>query len=126
MWDIPKDPANDGRFSDEDLKAFIDAVARAVVRRGLSVPAVMALELSKPVAFLGYSSMVAFSPMLDMVFDPQKVDKMACILADRERIETLLVAIETLEKADPSALGPTAADLPEFKGPDKEGESRGH
>lgn len=126
MWDIPKNPANEGRFSDEELTAFVMTVARAIVRRRLSVPAVMALELSKPVAFLSYSSMVAFSPLLDLVFDPLKVDKMTCVLADRDRIEQLLVAIETLEKDGAAACGPAGDDLPDFKAPDKEGESRGH
>lgn len=110
MWDIPKDPANDGRFTEEEIKAFLQDLARAVVRRRMTVPAVMALEMSKPVTFLGYSSMVAFGPILEMLFDPQKVEKLTCILADRSRIEELLTAIETLEK----------------EGPDKEGDSGGH
>jgi hypothetical protein len=115
MWDIPKETGPDGQFSEEELQAFTDTIAFEIVRRRMSVPAVMSLEMAKPVAFIGYSSMVAFGPILDLIFDPTKVEKMTCILGDRNRIEKLLVAIETLETQ-----GPTQ------EGPHKEGESRGH
>jgi len=130
MWDIPKDPANDGRFSDEELDAFIETVAGGVVRRRMSVPAVIALELAKPVSFLGYSSMLAFGPILEMMFDPQKIEKPTCILADRERIESLLKAIEKLENDgsgnDEPGKEMPGKEVPGKEGPDKEGESGGH
>lgn len=130
MWDIPKNQTQEGRFTEEELTAFTQSIARTVVRYRMSVPAIMALELSKPVAFLGYSSMVAFSPMLDMMFDPLKVDKLTCILSDRDRIEQLIVAIETLEcelqNKGRSSLPSYSGNAHEFKLPDKDGENREH
>lgn len=109
MWTIPKGSDNNSRFTDEELDEFIDKLADAVHRRGMSVPAVMALEMAKPLSFIGYSSLVVFAPMLELIFDPVKMEKMQAVAGDRDRIEKLIVAIENLEK--------TSKDI-------KEGESR--
>ncbi|MDN5279803.1 MAG: hypothetical protein PWR01_3768 [Clostridiales bacterium] len=98
MWTIPKGPEKDLRFTSEELDEFIDKVATAVARRGMSVPAIMALEMSKPLSFIGYSSLVIFGPILELVIDPVKMEKLQAVVADRERIEQLIVAIENLEK----------------------------
>ncbi|GAB4283525.1 MAG: hypothetical protein Kow0029_29730 [Candidatus Rifleibacteriota bacterium] len=98
MWTIPKGPANESRFTDEELDEFSKKVAVAVVKRGMSVPVVMALEMAKPLSFVGYSSLVIFGPILEMVIDPVRMEKLQAIAADRERIEKLMVQIEELEK----------------------------
>ena len=58
----------------------------------------MSLELVKPLSFLGHSSLVIFGPILEMIFDPAKMEKFQALLADRNRIESLIVSIEKLEK----------------------------
>lgn len=98
MWTIPKGSDNNSHFSDEELNEFISKMADAVHRRGMSVPAVMALEMAKPLSFIGYSSLVVFAPMLELIIDPVKMEKLQAVAGDRERIEQLIVAIEDLEK----------------------------
>lgn len=98
MWTIPKGPENDSRFTDEELDEFTAKVADAVYRRRMSVPVIMALEMAKPLSFIGYSSLVIFGPILEMVIDPVKMEKLQMVVADRERIEKLIVSIEDLEK----------------------------
>ncbi len=98
MWTIPKEETEPGKFSEEEINAFIGECARGIVKRHLSVPAIMTLEMAKPVSFLGYSSLVAFGPLLDIIVDPQKVEKLTCVMGDRKKIEALLVAIEEYEK----------------------------
>lgn len=109
MWTIPDKPKNDSRFSDQELDEFIKTLAELVVNRGMSVPAIMALEMAKPLSFVGYSSLVIFGPLLEFIVDPVKMEKLQEVIADREKIEALMVSIETLEK---------------FKKDSKEGESR--
>lgn len=98
MWTIPKDPIQCDKFSEDEIKDFIKVIAQEVVRRGMSVPAVMALELGKPLSFIGYSSLIVFGPILEVMIDPAKVEKLTCVFGDRLRIEELMVAIETFEK----------------------------
>ena len=97
MWTIPKGNEN-CRFTDEELNEFIGKMADAVHRRGMCVPAVMALEMSKPLSFIGYSSLVVFAPMLELIIDPVKMEKLQAVAGDRDKIEKLIVAIENLEK----------------------------
>ncbi len=85
-------------YSHEELTAFIQSLAREIVSRGMSVPAVFALELMKPLSFIGASSLTFMGPILETLIDPQKIEKMSCVLEDRNRVESLLVAIETLEQ----------------------------
>ncbi len=98
MWTIPKKVEKDCKFSDQELEEFINKLAELVVRRGMSVPVIMSLEMVKPISFIGYSSLVVFGPILEMMVDSVKMEKLQAISADRNRIEQLMVAIETLEK----------------------------
>ena len=43
--------------------------------------------------------MVLFGPILEMIFDPVKMEKLQAMMADRNRIESLIVSIEDLEKS---------------------------
>lgn len=108
MWTIPKETAEE-KFSAAELDEFSATLARAVYARRLSVPVIMTLEMVKPLSFIGYSSLVVFAPILEMIFDPVKMEKFQALLADRSRIERLIVNIEELEKSNKE---------------DKEGESR--
>ncbi len=98
MWTIPQDPEQ-SKFSAEELDEFVRAVAEAVHSRRMSVPVIMALEMAKPLAFVGYSSLVIFGPILEMIFDPGKMEKLQAVIADRRRIEQLIANIEDLEKS---------------------------
>lgn len=99
MWTVSKEPA-ESKFSDEELDEFTEKIAQAIAVRSMSVPVIMALEMAKPLSFLGYSSMVIFGPILEMVFDPGKTEKLQALIVDRGRIEKLIVAIEDLEKTN--------------------------
>lgn len=105
MWTIPKGHSPEETFSEAELDAFIDTVAVGIVRRGLTVPAIMALEVSKPLAFLGYSAMVAFSPVLSAVVAPDKIALMTGLCQDRARLETLIRAIESQAKTSQETKG---------------------
>lgn len=99
MWTIPKGPDIEQKFSATELDEFSAAIAAAVHARRMSVPVIMALEMVKPLSFLGYSSMIIFGPILEMIFDPGKMEKFQALIADRNSIEGLMVKIEDLEKA---------------------------
>ncbi|PKL42276.1 MAG: hypothetical protein CVV42_20890 [Candidatus Riflebacteria bacterium HGW-Riflebacteria-2] len=99
MWTIPKEPDNQQKFSAAELEEFSASIASAVHARGMSVPVIMALEMVKPLSFIGYSSLVIFGPILEMIIDPVKMEKFQALLADRNCIERLMVSIEELEKS---------------------------
>lgn len=101
MWTIPKGRSFEETFSDEQMSAFIETTATALVRRRLTVPAIMALEMAKPLSFLGYSAMAAFAPVLNAVVPPHQIALMTGLCQDRTRIERLIRAIETKAQTSP-------------------------
>ena len=98
MWTIPKDPEQ-SKFSTEELDEVVRAVSEAVTSSGRSDQVITAPEMAKPLAFVGYSSLVIFGPILEMIFDPGKMEKLQAVIADRRRIEQLIANIEDLEKS---------------------------
>lgn len=99
MWTIPKGPQKVDAFSDQELDEFVNELAAKVVKKGMSVPVVMTLEMIKPLSLVSYSAMLALGPLLDLVVDPTKTDKLACVMGDRDRIEALMTAIESCESS---------------------------
>ena len=99
MWTIPKDPEQ-SKFSPEELDEFVKVLAEAVHSRRMSVPVIMALEMAKPLSFVSYSSLVIFGPILEMIFDPVKMEKLQAVVSDRNRIEQLITSLENLEKSN--------------------------
>jgi len=77
---------------------LIRKLANFVVRRNMSVPAVMFLESVRPLNFVGSQSMVFFKPILSRFFPRDEYDNLAIILEKREVIDLLIREIE--QKAD--------------------------
>ncbi len=80
-----------------DLDQFISDLAKLVVDRHLTAPAIMILESSKPLTFAGSQAIIFFQPLLSMLSIFRDHDKFQQILEDRNRLEQLIVAIENYE-----------------------------
>ncbi len=77
---------------------LIRKLADFVVRRNMSVPAVMFLESVRPLNFVGSQAMVFFKPILSRFFSRDEYDKMATVLEKRVVVDMLIKEIE--QKAD--------------------------
>ncbi|MFN7019340.1 MAG: hypothetical protein ACK4RG_08740 [Fimbriimonadales bacterium] len=86
-------------LSEAQKQELIDALAHQVVKRGLSSPAILFLELHKPLAFIGSQAAIVFSPFLAPFFGFDKVDLYTQLLSERENWERLIERIEELEEA---------------------------
>jgi hypothetical protein len=82
----------------EERDKLIDELARKIVGRRLETPAIMFLEMHKPVAFLASQSMIAVSPFLVPLFGPEGVRKYAQLFGTRENVELLIRRIEDLSE----------------------------
>ncbi len=85
-------------LSKEDLK-LIDDIARAIVRRKLTVPAIVFLESVKPLTFLGTQVMVFLDPFIGAFFAPEKYRRFYNLMEDRKNVELLISRIEHEEDA---------------------------
>lgn len=90
--------SNEGRdiFPDEEL-AIIEKVARKVVDRGMTVPAIIFLESVKPLNFIGSQALVFFEPIVQTVFNFRDYDTFRSALEKRPSIELLIQKIEAYD-----------------------------
>ena len=82
--------------------AIIESFARRVVDRGMEIPAVMMLEVSKPVSFLVSQVALLAGPVLYPFFGMDKVDRFAGFMNSRQNVEMLIKRIEELAEGKES------------------------
>jgi|UniRef100_A0A7C6EKG8 hypothetical protein len=83
----------------EERKTFlINKIAQKVVDLRLSPVAIVFLESSKPLTFLGNQLMIFMQPFYRAFFSYQEYEEIATMLEDRNNIEKLICAIENLEE----------------------------
>ncbi len=82
-----------------EKRETLDRLAEKVIERRLAAPAILFLESSKPLSFLGNQTMVFFQPIVQTIFNFKTYDDIMDLLEDRENIEYLLKKIEELEAA---------------------------
>ncbi|MFQ5685438.1 MAG: hypothetical protein ACE5GV_02135 [Candidatus Scalindua sp.] len=86
--------ATEGVKLEDSDTALIRKLADFVVKRDMSVPAVMFLESVRPLNFVGSQSMVFFKPILSRFFSRDEYDRIANILEKREVVDLLINEIE--------------------------------
>lgn len=82
------------KLEDRDAMALISKLADFVVKRNMSVPAIMFLESVRPLNYVGSQTMVFFKPILSRFFTRDEYDKLATILENREVIDLLIKEID--------------------------------
>ncbi len=83
-----------------EKRETLDRLAEKVIERRLAAPAILFLESSKPLSFLGNQAMVFFQPIVQTIFNFKTYDDIMDLLEDRDNIEYLLKKIEELEAAE--------------------------
>ena len=80
---------------ESEQHAMLEKAAAWIVRRGLTTPAILFLEIGKPLNFLGSQLLIGFSPFIQAVFKGDEYHKFALILERDENVELLIELIET-------------------------------
>lgn len=86
-------------LSEEQKAQLIEDLAQAIVKRGLTAPAIFMLTLHRPLAFLGSQAAIVFSPFLAPFFGFEKVDLYSQLMSERENWDRLIERLEDLEEA---------------------------
>ena len=74
--------------------------ANKIVNRGLSVPAILFLDMSKYLSFVSSQLMVFFGPILTTFIRSDGYYQLADLLQERDNIEFLLTEIERIESEE--------------------------
>ncbi len=85
-------------FVEERLQQLTERIARRINRHGLTLPAIMLLEMHKPLAGVGGALIQLVAPGVDWIFGEQNTEDLAALLGDRARVEKLIARIEELDK----------------------------
>ena len=75
-------------------QAVFDRLARWIVERRLETPALLFLESSRPLSFVGSQAMHFFHPLASVLFTGPDYGRLARLLEDRENLSILLATIE--------------------------------
>jgi hypothetical protein len=97
-WDWLKhafavEPEGELELTDAQRRAA-DRVCREVVARGLATPALMFLEMSRPLNYLGAQALHFFQPFLSVFTDAEGPREFAAFLEQRASIDYLCRGIE--------------------------------
>ena len=72
-------------------------IAQKIVDLRLTPVAVVMLESSKPLSFVGSQLMVFFQPIVTSLFPFRQYEEVAALLEERANVEALIQKIEKLE-----------------------------
>ena len=96
----------DADLTVEEREQLVEDLAQKVHKRQLYAPAILFLEMHKPVAYLASQSLILGSGFLAPLFGPKNVQQISKLFEKRENIELLVRRIEELQAPEKE----TAAD----------------
>jgi len=82
---------------DEEQIQILEKVAREIVRRKLTAPAIFLLEMGKPFNFLGSQILIGLEPFISNLFNIRDYRKFALIIERDSNVERLIRLIENFD-----------------------------
>lgn len=82
---------------------LIDRFARRIAALGLTAPAVLFLEMHKPLAFLGAQLLFAAQPFLSIGLNDADLRDFAAIIEDRTGVEEVINRLESIKIEPPAS-----------------------
>ncbi len=79
---------------------LIDHFARRIIAAGMTAPAILFLEMHKPLAFLGAQMLWIAQPFLTLGFQDADIRDLALLIEDRANVQALINRLESLEKTN--------------------------
>ena len=86
----------DADLTDEERDGMIEKIAAGVVKRRMETPAIMFLELHKPLSFIGSQALLVGSPFGGPFVGIENVHRVSRLIGDRNNVERLIRRIEEL------------------------------
>lgn len=83
--------------------SLIDRLAGRIVERGMSAPAILFLESTKPLNMVGCQALNFLEPIVQSLFSIRQYDDFVRLMEKRSNIEDLILRIEKLEEEKKTA-----------------------
>lgn len=81
-------------IDESQVDGLIEELSNLVITRGLETPAIMFLEMNKPLGFIASQSVIVASPFLAPIFGLDKLGQVSKLLSNRDYLEKLITTIE--------------------------------
>jgi hypothetical protein len=81
----------------DEQETLLTKVARQIVKRRLTVPVILFLEICKPLNFLGSQILITLNPFVQSIFNTAEYQKFALIIEKDANVELLTQLIEKLD-----------------------------
>ena len=85
---------------EERRKEIIRVLAKAMVERRLTAPAIFFLESVKPLSFVGSQALIFLQPIIQAIFPFRSYNEFSVMMEDRKNVEELICEMERLEAED--------------------------
>lgn len=85
-------------LSEEETRQVIDETAEAIVKRRLEAPAVLFLEMNKPISYVAGQALIVAMPFLGPILGPERMARFSRLLQERENVERLIQRIEQMSE----------------------------
>lgn len=82
--------------AEQDAEQLLEKAAQVIVKRGMEVPAILFLEMHKPLANLIGHAVWVTMPIWSLFFGVVTTNELGTLLSNPERIEKLIQRIEEL------------------------------
>jgi hypothetical protein len=89
-----------GKSDRERSEQLIEQMTQQISRWGLALPAILLLEVTRPLSFIGSQGLLLFQPLLDFFYDGPRITDYADLLADRANIDRLVTRLEESSRLD--------------------------
>lgn len=83
-------------LTSDETRRLVDSIARQIVARRLEVPALLLIEMNRPLSFVASQALLCAMPMVGPIVGAERIAGLSKLLNDRENIDTLLSRIEAL------------------------------
>ena len=90
---LPSEEAMGLKLTDEQ-RDLVERFTNWVIRRGMTVPAILFLETIKPLSFLASQAVVVGRIPAELIFDRMKIEALIGLLEDRKNVELVLREVE--------------------------------
>jgi hypothetical protein len=90
-------------LTEEESAALIEKAASEIARRGLQAPAILLLEMHRPLSFVTSHATVAFAPFLVPFLGFNAVNDYSRLFSKREHVERLIEALANVKTPEEAA-----------------------
>lgn len=94
-------------LTEQETSDLLESLSGLILKKKLEVPAIMFLEMNKPIARIAGNAMIVFSPFLAPIVGTQNVHNYSRLLMNPANVESL---IQRLESGAAPAVGDTEAN----------------